>query len=159
MWYMHDGAPAQFSRAVIDVLSNTYHDRWIGIGGPTAWSPPSPDLNPLDFYLWGHLKTLVYAAPVDNEEALRHSIVDACHTIRNYPGIFELMRRSMMRRAEVCIESYGGHFEHLLQMYSLSFNSQIKCFLTHGHMDIFYCFCMWKSCPKFVRTFQLHSVY
>jgi len=26
------------------------------------------DLNPLDFYLWGHLKTLVYSAPIENEE-------------------------------------------------------------------------------------------
>jgi hypothetical protein len=26
----------------------------------------------------GTLKTLVYAAPVDNEEALHHCIVDAC---------------------------------------------------------------------------------
>jgi hypothetical protein len=46
---MHDGAPAHFSRAVRDVLNNTYHDRWIGRGGPTAWPPRSPDLNPLDF--------------------------------------------------------------------------------------------------------------
>jgi hypothetical protein len=29
-----------------------------------------PDLNPLDFYLWEHLKSLVYATPVDSEEAL-----------------------------------------------------------------------------------------
>jgi hypothetical protein len=35
MWYMHDGAPAHFNRAVRDVLNNTYHDRWISIGGPT----------------------------------------------------------------------------------------------------------------------------
>jgi hypothetical protein len=34
---------------------------------------------------------LVYAAPVDNEEALHYRIVDACQTIRNYPGIFERM--------------------------------------------------------------------
>jgi hypothetical protein len=61
----------------------------------------------------GHLKTLVYAAPVDNEEALHHRIVDACYTIRNYPSI-ERMRRSVMRRVEACIESHGGHFEHLL---------------------------------------------
>jgi hypothetical protein len=32
-------------------------------------------------------KNPVYAAPVDNEEALYHLIVDACQTIRNYPGI------------------------------------------------------------------------
>jgi hypothetical protein len=39
-----------------------------------------------DFYRWGHLKTLVCAAPVDKEEALHRRIVDACQTTRNYPG-------------------------------------------------------------------------
>jgi hypothetical protein len=35
MWYMHNGAPAHFSRAVRDVLSNAYQDWWIGRGeGP-----------------------------------------------------------------------------------------------------------------------------
>jgi hypothetical protein len=67
MWYMHDGAPAHF-------LSNTYHDRWTGRGGPTAWPPRSPDLNPLDLYLWGHVKTFMYAAPVDNEEDFTNAL-------------------------------------------------------------------------------------
>jgi hypothetical protein len=102
-------------RAVRDVLNNTYHDRWIRRGWPTAWPPRStPDLTPLYFHLWQHLKTLVYAAPVDNEKALHIRIVDACQTIRNYPGIFERMRPSMMRHVEECTESHGGHFEHLL---------------------------------------------
>jgi hypothetical protein len=71
IWYMHVGAPAHFSRALRDVLSNTYHDQWTVRGGPTAWPPHStPNLNPLDFYLWEYLRTRVYAAPVDNEEAL-----------------------------------------------------------------------------------------
>jgi transposase len=80
----------------------------------TAWPPRSPDFNPLDFNLWEHLKTLVYAAPVDSEEALHHRIVDACQTIRDYFGIFERMRRSMMTRVEASIESHGGNFDHLL---------------------------------------------
>jgi hypothetical protein len=109
MWYRNGGALAHFSRAVLDVLNNTYHDRWIGSGDPTAWPSSSPDLNSLEFYL----NPLVYAAPVDNEEALHHRIVDARQTLRNYPGIFERMRRSMIRRTEACIESHGGHFEHL----------------------------------------------
>jgi hypothetical protein len=84
MWYMHVGSPAHFSRAVLDVLNNTYHDRWISREGPpTAWPPRSPDSNSLDFYLWEHQKSLLYAAPVDNEEALHRRIVDACQTIRN----------------------------------------------------------------------------
>jgi hypothetical protein len=38
---MCDGAPAHFSRAVRDALSNTYQYRWIGRGGSTAWPPRS----------------------------------------------------------------------------------------------------------------------
>jgi hypothetical protein len=85
---MRDGALAHFSHAVRDVLNNTYHGRWIGRGGHTAWPPHSPDFNPLGFYLWGQLKTRVYAAPVDNKERLPHRIVGVCQTIRNCPGIF-----------------------------------------------------------------------
>jgi hypothetical protein len=44
------------------------------------------------FLAVGTAKTLVYVAPDDNEEALHHSIVDACQNIRNYPGIFESIR-------------------------------------------------------------------
>jgi hypothetical protein len=121
MWYMRDGAPAHFSRAVRDALNNVYHDRWIGRGGPTAWLPRSPNLNPPV----GTPKCLVYAAPVDNGEALHQRTVDACQTIRNCPGNFERLRRS-----KLCIEAHGGHFEQLPYMYSFSYNSQMKCFAT-----------------------------
>lgn len=114
MWYMHDGAPAHFARPVRAVLDNTYPNKWIGRSGPVAWPPRSPDLNPLDFYLWGHLKALVYAVPINNAEMLRERIFAACESIRNRPGIFERVRQSMTRRVYACIESGGGHFEHLL---------------------------------------------
>jgi hypothetical protein len=68
------------------------------------------NLNKLDFCLWGHLKTVVYATPVDNEEALHHRIADACQTICICPSIFEEMRQPMIRRVEACMKSYGGHF-------------------------------------------------
>jgi hypothetical protein len=51
MWYMHDGDQAQSSRPVRDVLSNSYHDQWLGRGGLKAWPPCLPDLNLLDFRL------------------------------------------------------------------------------------------------------------
>jgi hypothetical protein len=108
-----------FSCSMRDVLNNTYLDRWKGRGGPTAWPPRLPDLISLGFYLWEHLTSPVYAAPVDNQEALHHLIVDVCQTIRNYPGIFERMRPSMMRCVEACIESRGGHFEHISVLFQL----------------------------------------
>ncbi|KAJ4428267.1 hypothetical protein ANN_24284 [Periplaneta americana] len=41
-----------FSLDVRRHLNATFPGRWIGRDG-TAWPPRSPDLNPLDFYLWG----------------------------------------------------------------------------------------------------------
>ncbi|KAM0730400.1 hypothetical protein ACS0PU_002729 [Formica fusca] len=79
----------------------------------TFKSVPWPDINPLD-YLWGHLKTLVYAVEITNEEKLHQRIVDACKTIRNRHGIFERVRQSVIRRVHACIETGGGHFEHSL---------------------------------------------
>jgi hypothetical protein len=63
----HDGAPAHLSRSLPDILSNSYEEKWIVIGGPTDCLPCCPDLNPLNLYLRRHVKTLVYVAPVDSE--------------------------------------------------------------------------------------------
>jgi hypothetical protein len=52
----------------------------------------------------------------------------------------------MMRRVEACIESHGGHFEHLLWIYSFSYKSQIECFRTHVDMDMFSCSGLRSSC-------------
>ena len=56
----------------------TYENRWIGRDVTYALPTRSLDLNPLDFYLWGHLKTL-YTNPVENEEDLRNRIIEGCN--------------------------------------------------------------------------------
>ncbi|KAJ4445382.1 hypothetical protein ANN_07187 [Periplaneta americana] len=112
--FLHDGAPAHFNRTARRYLDRRFPDGWIGRGGPIAWPPRSPDLNPLDFYLWGHLKSLVYSSPVPDLESLRNRIVACSEDICNTPGVWDRVRRSMRHRCEVCIQAGGGHFEHLL---------------------------------------------
>ncbi|GBM18857.1 hypothetical protein AVEN_137240-1 [Araneus ventricosus] len=53
---------------VLHFLNATYPAQWIGRGGPVAWPPRSLDLNPLDFFFWGHTKSLVYETLVDSAE-------------------------------------------------------------------------------------------
>lgn len=114
IWFMHDGAPAHFSLIAREFLNEAYPGRWIGRAGPIAWPARSPDLNPLDFFVWGHLKSMVYSTPVQDIEDLRQRVENGCQIIRNTPGIFERVRQSMTRRAQQCIAVHGGHFEHLL---------------------------------------------
>ncbi|KAJ4426562.1 hypothetical protein ANN_26360 [Periplaneta americana] len=61
-----------------------------------------------------HLKSLVYSSAVPDLESLRSRIVACSEDIRNTPGVWDRVRRSMRHRCEVCIQAGGGHFEHLL---------------------------------------------
>jgi hypothetical protein len=88
--------------------------KWIGCNGPVEWPPRSPDLNPIDFYLWGHVKSEVYSTPVTNVDELWERIVATFGAIRNRPGQLERVRESMMRCLNGCVAANGQHFEHLM---------------------------------------------
>lgn len=64
MYFQHDGAPAHFGRPVRNWLDENYPERWIGRGGPVSWPARSPDLNPLDYYFWGHMCNIGRWIPV-----------------------------------------------------------------------------------------------
>ncbi|GFX01190.1 uncharacterized protein TNCV_4581561 [Trichonephila clavipes] len=84
--FQHDGAPAHFSIDVRAHLQANFPGGWIGRGGPIAWPALSPDLSPLDFFLWGFLKGLVYETPVATPEDLVGRIVEAAGCVRDTPG-------------------------------------------------------------------------
>ena len=79
--FMQDGAPPHFSCFVTDVLNERFRDAWIGRGGPIPWSPRSPDLSPLDFFLWGYIKNIVYAEKIRNIHHLQERITSAIETV------------------------------------------------------------------------------
>jgi hypothetical protein len=74
--FQQDGAPAHYARIVTDWLDENI-PVWIGRGGDIRWPPRSPDLTPLDFFIWPFVKNLVYQnQPVDRED-LQDKIIDA----------------------------------------------------------------------------------
>jgi hypothetical protein len=81
-----------------------------------AWPPRSPDLTQMDFFLWGHIKALIYTSPGDSEEDRTRiaRILEAATNFRQQPGILERTCPSQLRRCRLCIEVGGRTFEHLL---------------------------------------------
>ncbi|GFV46028.1 uncharacterized protein TNCV_2200381 [Trichonephila clavipes] len=69
LWFQQDGATCHTARAAIDLLKDTFGDRLISRFGPVNWPPRSCDLTPLDYFLWGYVKSLVYA---DKPQTLDH---------------------------------------------------------------------------------------
>jgi hypothetical protein len=79
---------------------------------PINWPARSPDLNSLDFWLWGHLKTSVYSAPINDLYVLQKRVENACHEFRVKPGIFNRVHTSARRRAESCVKMHEKHKEN-----------------------------------------------
>ncbi|GFX42891.1 transposable element Tc3 transposase [Trichonephila clavipes] len=69
LWFQQDGATCHTARATIDLLKDTFGDRLISRFGLVNWPPRSCDLTPLDYFLWGYVKSLVY---VDKPQTLGH---------------------------------------------------------------------------------------
>ncbi|GFY15789.1 uncharacterized protein TNCV_1284341 [Trichonephila clavipes] len=69
LWFQQDGATCHTARATIDLVKDTFGDRLISRFGPVNWPPRSCDLTPLDYFLWGYVKSLVYA---DKPQTLDH---------------------------------------------------------------------------------------
>jgi hypothetical protein len=114
MWFQQDGAPAHYHIDVRNYLDAQFPNRWIGRNGPVAWPPRSPDMTPLDFFFWGHMKSLVYATPVQSEEDLVARIAVASGDISEMPGLFHNIRQSLTRRYQKCIDLGGTNFEQYL---------------------------------------------
>ena len=88
-FYQQDGAPAHNTNAVTNFLNFTYGDRWVGNRSiARKWPSRSPDLNPLDFFLWGYMKDRVYAEPVLDLEDLKTRIKAALQDITPQDGIW-----------------------------------------------------------------------
>jgi hypothetical protein len=145
-------ASAHISRAVRHVFSNTWHDHG------KAEEDPLHGTRARHIWIVWIFTCGDIAASADNKYVLHHAIVNACQTICNYPGIFERMRRFMIRRIEACNGLMEDIWSTLYKCTLSAISKKIKCFRRHIDMDIFSCFGMWNSCPNLSAHFS-YTVY
>ena len=85
----------------------------MGHGGPIAWPALSSDLNPLDYYLWGHMKSLIYDTPVSIEENLLARVMAVTDVGGSRIG--DRMYQSTIWRYRICVNFGGSHIEPFLK--------------------------------------------
>ena len=108
--FQQDGAPPHYSRAVRELLDSELPNSWIGRGGPINWPARSPDLTPLDFFLWGYVKDEVYRTRCPNLTQLKRRITS---TIRNIPtDMLQNVWQNMQNRFSAVLRENGGHIEN-----------------------------------------------
>ena len=107
--FQQDGAPPHWGLVVRNFLDATFPNRWIGRDGPTNWPPRSPDITPLDFFLWGYVKDKVYSTPVADAETLKERITAALATVTT--EMLENTWREIEFRLDVLRATRGAHVE------------------------------------------------
>ena len=92
-------------RRTIDLLKGKFGERVISRNGPVEWPTRSCDLTSLDFFLWGHIKPLVYANKPATLDDLKDNIQ---REIANVP--VEMCARVMenwFQRIDRCKQARG----------------------------------------------------
>lgn len=116
IWFQQDGAPPHYAREVRQLLNNVFPGRWIGRRGATEWPARSPDLTPLDFFLWGYLKAKVFKSKPNDLEDLKNRISEEIQDINANKQHFLINSlRSFVDRLGHCVAAGGQHFEPLIK--------------------------------------------
>jgi hypothetical protein len=107
--FEQDGAPPHWARIDREFLDMHFPGRWVGRAGPIPWPPRSPDTTPLDFFLCGYVKDIVYKTPVTSLDELKLRIVAAIETVT--PQTLENTRRETEYRLDISRAKTGAHVE------------------------------------------------
>lgn len=89
------GAPPHYAAPVRQYLNLEYLGRWIGRSGPMEWPARSPDVNPLDFFLRGHLKSKIFLTHPKNLDELRQQLT---------PIMLNYVKNGFQARLYYCME-------------------------------------------------------
>ena len=70
--FQQDGAPAHRSRHTVAYLRSNVPE----FIEPENWPPNSPDLNPVDYAVWGALQQMVYRRKISDTDQLKRVLND-----------------------------------------------------------------------------------
>ncbi|GFV59974.1 uncharacterized protein TNCV_4183441, partial [Trichonephila clavipes] len=112
LWFQQDGATCHTARATIDLLKDTFGDRLISRFGPVNWPPRSCDSTPLDYFLWGYVKSLVYADKPQTLDHLEDNIHRVIADIR--PQMLEKVIENWTSRVEYIRARHGSHMPEII---------------------------------------------
>ncbi|GFX45731.1 retrovirus-related Pol polyprotein from transposon 17.6 [Trichonephila clavipes] len=133
----------------VDLLKDTFGDRLISRFGPVNWPPRSCDLTPLDYFLWGYVKSLVSTYKPQMlghlEDNIRRVIVDIRpqmleKVIENWTSRLDYIRASRGSPIPEIIfkkesEELASDYDHvkalLLKRFKLSLEKFRQLFVKH----------------------------
>jgi hypothetical protein len=117
-WFQPNGTTPHTSNNVIGFLEDKFRGRVISRRTDVNWPAHSPDLNPLNYFLWGYAASLVIRRKPTTIPELMEVVEDVIATIPE-----EMIWKAAMNLPEgccACLNAERGHFEFKIWQISKS---------------------------------------
>jgi len=105
--FQHDSAPAHRARDTVQLLQQETPE----FNAPDLWPPNSPDLNPVDYHVWGITQERVYKTAMRETADLRSASLRLGQAFHR-PSSTKSLTSGLRLRAYV--KAKRRHFEHSL---------------------------------------------
>ncbi|GFY27029.1 putative transposable element [Trichonephila clavipes] len=125
--FQQHGATCHTARATIDLWKDTFGDSLISRFGSVNWPPRSRDLTPLDYFLFGYVKSLVYADKIQTLDHLEDNIIRVIADIR--PHMLEKVIENWTSRLDYIRASRGSHMPEIIFKMCLTHRVHKKRFI------------------------------
>ena len=106
--FQQDNAPAHRAGDTVEFLSRNTPD----FISPLLWLTNSPDLNPVDYEVWGVLQQRAYRSRIPDVDHLKQRLIEEWRCFDQ--NIIDRAVRQWRVRLRACVRANGGHFEHKL---------------------------------------------
>ena len=110
LYFMQDGASPHTTNQVMQFLEEKFQGRVISRKAEFEWPARSPDLNPLDFWFWGHCEAEVLRTQPTSLDDLKEEVETFAETV--LADTVEKIILNINKRIRFCKSERGGQFEH-----------------------------------------------
>ncbi|CAK1591478.1 unnamed protein product [Parnassius mnemosyne] len=111
-WFQQDGATCHTAGASIEAIKELFPNKVISRRSTINWPPRSPDLSPLDYFLWGYLKGKVYDDHPTNLSQLKENITSEMRAIPT--SLCQRVVANLRSRLEECQQREGTHLDNVI---------------------------------------------
>ena len=111
MWFHQDDATSHTANVTSNLLETKFGGRVISRNVPVGWTPRPCDLTPLDYFLWGYVKSIVYSNKPATIDELRTNIERESAAVS--ADLCLKIVKNWVQRLDICQRACGGHAKQI----------------------------------------------
>src|SRR6218665_2853291 len=107
--FQQDSAPAHRAKDTVALMRRETPS----FIGPELWSANLPDLNPVDYRIWGLIQERVYQAAIRDIDELKEHLIVVWAELKH--SVIDKAIEQWQTKLRACVQAKGHHFGHIIK--------------------------------------------